>query len=148
MTSSPALYICSVSIKLLVQTSRVSSSQQNKKEKHIKLCSGVSGFWVWWITFYNKYLKYVLCYLQLAWYIYSTRSQSLGFLLFFKAQFTTNAQNGLLLMHAPSFMNCRAVSKVPGPLRMVWGAKEIHWWSVSLFSIGAEYIRDFKCPNR
>jgi hypothetical protein len=53
-------------------------------------------------------------------------------------------------MHAWTrpIMECRALSQVPGLLRMIWQAQRMRWWSVSSFRIGSEYTRIFEYPHR
>ena len=95
----------------------------------------MSGFYL------NFSFKYVIFYLQLTQYIYSTCSEFNNCRVPTVCQVTVHKENSKLpppkSMNAwrPLITGYRTLSKVQGRLRMVWQAPTMHRWSASSFSL-------------
>jgi len=64
---------------------------------------------------------------------------------------STSSQNAQHFVHPKEhslIMDCSTLSKVPGRLRLILETQKLRCRSASLFPIGAEHIRGFKCPYK
>jgi len=141
---------------MLGQTSGVSYSQQNKDKSKYKRTFGnelvSSSKEILHLT--KEYATYVIFYLQLTWFIYSTFSEFNNCLVLIAFRLTIH--NRCSKYSPPEslhewtrlIVDCSTLSKVLGRLRMVLQASEMPWWRLSSLSVGDEYTRSFSLPTK
>jgi len=140
---------------MLGQTSGVSYSQQNKDKSKYKRTIGNEL-----VSSSNEMLHstkeygiYVIFYLQLTWFIYSTFSEfnNCRVLIAFPATVHNRCSKysppESLHEWTSLIVDCSTLSKVLGWLRIVLRASEMPWRRLSLWSVGDEYTRSFSVPT-
>lgn len=140
---------------MLGHTSGVSYSQQNKDKRKYKRTFGNEL-----VSTSNEmphstkeYSIYVIFYLQLTWFIYSTFSEFNNCRVLIALRVTIH---NICSKYSPPeslhewtllIVDCSTLSKVLERLRMVLQASEMPWWRLSSLSVGDEYTRSFSVPT-